>query len=387
MSSPIETTRGPATAPVWEFTLQGTAVKVTRVAIAHAVVVAPDDVGSQRGWRSTRQRVGQRNRTHRRIRRGTRSREHALRRGLHGRSRGVRSRGRGHRHAASPRDGRRPAGRRGTTYGDRHVGRPAGRPGRARPAAGNPGHGRASPSAAAGRPSTRVSPPGGWETSTPRRAGAPRTTSQIRRQCSTTFDRSFDCAIQSASSLSLGIRRTMPGRAATTSWTVVARLAAFRWASSAGESTPAASSRSRVLGSDALDAHQVDVVDPLEDELAADPGRRGDPLAVVRLRAGREQVVGRRDARARELLAIRGTDPLDVHDLMARWRDSGPPGPPLQRPRRPARRPAPERPARPRPRLRQPRVPRRRPARRPAAGTATGSDAAFEGSRLRRRPP
>src|SRR3954466_3859731 len=36
----------------------------------------------------------------------------------------------------------------------------------------------------------------------------------------------------------------MPGRAATTSWNVVARFAALRWASSDGESTPAASSRS-----------------------------------------------------------------------------------------------------------------------------------------------
>ena len=35
------TTRGPATAPIWEFTLQGTDVKVTRVAIANPVVVAP----------------------------------------------------------------------------------------------------------------------------------------------------------------------------------------------------------------------------------------------------------------------------------------------------------------------------------------------------------
>ena len=44
-SGPIETTRGPATAPVWEFTVQGTAVKVTRVAIANPVVVAPDEGG------------------------------------------------------------------------------------------------------------------------------------------------------------------------------------------------------------------------------------------------------------------------------------------------------------------------------------------------------
>ena len=40
-SGPIQTTRGPATAPIWEFTLQRTAVKVTRVAIANPVVVAP----------------------------------------------------------------------------------------------------------------------------------------------------------------------------------------------------------------------------------------------------------------------------------------------------------------------------------------------------------
>jgi hypothetical protein len=48
-SGPIQTSRGPATAPIWEFTVQGTDVKVTRVAIADPVVVAPDDVGSQLG--------------------------------------------------------------------------------------------------------------------------------------------------------------------------------------------------------------------------------------------------------------------------------------------------------------------------------------------------
>ena len=40
-SGPIETTRGPATGPIWEFTLVGTAVKVTRVALANAVTVDP----------------------------------------------------------------------------------------------------------------------------------------------------------------------------------------------------------------------------------------------------------------------------------------------------------------------------------------------------------
>ncbi|HET7029384.1 MAG TPA: hypothetical protein VFI34_02645 [Candidatus Limnocylindrales bacterium] len=40
-SGPIETTRGSATAPLWEFSLAGTAVKVTRVALANSVVVEP----------------------------------------------------------------------------------------------------------------------------------------------------------------------------------------------------------------------------------------------------------------------------------------------------------------------------------------------------------
>lgn len=44
-SGPIQTSRGPATAPIWEFTLESTAVKVTRVAIANPVVVAPDEGG------------------------------------------------------------------------------------------------------------------------------------------------------------------------------------------------------------------------------------------------------------------------------------------------------------------------------------------------------
>ncbi len=44
----VQTSRGPAVAPVWEFALQGTAVRVTRVAVARAVAPAfptwnPDD--------------------------------------------------------------------------------------------------------------------------------------------------------------------------------------------------------------------------------------------------------------------------------------------------------------------------------------------------------
>jgi hypothetical protein len=40
-SGPIQTTRGPATAPIWTFTVRNSAVKVTRVAIADAMVVSP----------------------------------------------------------------------------------------------------------------------------------------------------------------------------------------------------------------------------------------------------------------------------------------------------------------------------------------------------------
>ncbi len=40
-TGPIETSRGPATAPVWAFTVQGTGVRVTRVAIAHPITVVP----------------------------------------------------------------------------------------------------------------------------------------------------------------------------------------------------------------------------------------------------------------------------------------------------------------------------------------------------------
>jgi hypothetical protein len=38
----IETTRGPAMAPIWEFTIERSAVKVTHLAVANRVVVAPE---------------------------------------------------------------------------------------------------------------------------------------------------------------------------------------------------------------------------------------------------------------------------------------------------------------------------------------------------------
>jgi hypothetical protein len=40
-SGPVETSRGPAEAPVWEFSVQGTTVQLTRVAIAAPVTVVP----------------------------------------------------------------------------------------------------------------------------------------------------------------------------------------------------------------------------------------------------------------------------------------------------------------------------------------------------------
>jgi hypothetical protein len=40
-SGPIQTTRGPATAPIWSFAIQGTTATVTRVAIANSVIVSP----------------------------------------------------------------------------------------------------------------------------------------------------------------------------------------------------------------------------------------------------------------------------------------------------------------------------------------------------------
>ena len=147
-SGPIETTRGPATAPIWEFTLEGTAVKVTRVAIANPVVVAPDDgrLGTRAG-RSTRRAARSTAASSPSRSSGTRSWGQGLRRGLHGRSRRVRPCGRGHRHAASPcRALRRGVlGGRGTAHGYGHDGRPARQPSRAGPAAGHPGPRRASP--------------------------------------------------------------------------------------------------------------------------------------------------------------------------------------------------------------------------------------------------
>ena len=51
-TGPIETSRGPATAPVWEFSLEGTAVRMTQVAIADPITVTPPP------WEATDPPVG-----------------------------------------------------------------------------------------------------------------------------------------------------------------------------------------------------------------------------------------------------------------------------------------------------------------------------------------
>ena len=107
----------------------------------------------------------------------------------------------------------------------------------------------------------------------------------------------------------------MPGRAATTSWTVIARFVGLRWANSAGRVHAGGLEQVAVLRPDARDPHKIDLVDPVADELAADLGRLRDPVAAARLRPGTEQVVGRPDADPGELLGVGGTDPLDVLDV------------------------------------------------------------------------
>jgi hypothetical protein len=46
----VNASRGPVTAPVWEFTLEGTAVKVTHVAIAHPIIVVPPTGSANGPW-------------------------------------------------------------------------------------------------------------------------------------------------------------------------------------------------------------------------------------------------------------------------------------------------------------------------------------------------
>ena len=83
----------------------------------------------------------------------------------------------------------------------------------------------------------------------------------------------------------------MSGRAATTSWSVTNEvrripLRQLSWRVDAGGLEQVA-----VLRPDAGDPHEVDLVHPVADEVAADPGLFGDPRAVMRLGARCEQVL------------------------------------------------------------------------------------------------
>ena len=100
----------------------------------------------------------------------------------------------------------------------------------------------------------------------------------------------------------------MPGRAATTSWTVIARFAGcaepFGGRIDAGGLEQVA-----VLPANAGNAREVDVVYPLQDELAAYLGRLRDLVAAAGLRPGPEQVVGRLDADRGEFFGVGGPIP------------------------------------------------------------------------------
>src|ERR1035437_1781160 len=70
-----------------------------------------------------------------------------------------------------------------------------------------------------------------------------------------------------------------------------------------------------VLRADAVDAIQVDAVDPLEDESVADARRLLELLATLFGGAPLEQIVGRSHSDGFELFGIDGADPLDIDDL------------------------------------------------------------------------
>jgi hypothetical protein len=73
-----------------------------------------------------------------------------------------------------------------------------------------------------------------------------------------------------------------------------------------------------VLRADAVQAHEVGVVDPLEQLLRRDPGRRRENLAASGRAAGAQQVLGRGDAGRLQLRCVRRPDALDVNDLHPR---------------------------------------------------------------------
>src|SRR5450759_635454 len=71
----------------------------------------------------------------------------------------------------------------------------------------------------------------------------------------------------------------------------------------------------RVLGTNALDAIQIDAIDPLENEGVRDSGGHLEVIAALRLCALLEQLVGCLDPDGSELLDVYGTDSFDVGDV------------------------------------------------------------------------
>ena len=70
-----------------------------------------------------------------------------------------------------------------------------------------------------------------------------------------------------------------------------------------------------VLGAYALEAHEITVVDPLEDQRRVDPGRLGELVAPIGRGADGEQLVGRLDPCRAELGSLGRADTLDLFDL------------------------------------------------------------------------
>ena len=154
-SGPIETTRGPAMVPVWEFTVPGSEVRMTRVAIAARTVVEPPpwDPNDAPVGISIELATGKRRRTatYGHVHRNAGRRGQAVRSRLLGRGGRVRD-GRGRHRDRAPSCVRRGLfARRCHPHGDRRAGCPARRSGAARGQGGTPRSGRADPLIAGAR--------------------------------------------------------------------------------------------------------------------------------------------------------------------------------------------------------------------------------------------
>ena len=135
-TAPVQTSRGPATAPVWEFIVRGTAVKVTRVGGRCRGHGDASALGSRPPARRHLDRVGGRNRrgaaTHGLLHRCAEAGGPGVRRRLHGRGGRVLHGGRGPRHGTPARSLRGLYRRRGHTNSRGRAGRAPRRAGRPR---------------------------------------------------------------------------------------------------------------------------------------------------------------------------------------------------------------------------------------------------------------